>query len=152
MSALDDSSDDDDHHSEEERVRARNGELYTQHPETEPRDVEFAVDMAAFGWNQKGEYRGFKWHAERAHHRRPWWNGYIDLGRNVTERDERVMCMAAPESTASTEATYSKGHVIGFDCNHCNDYPNGVARGRTEFRSFPFVRSVLHRTIDGILR
>jgi hypothetical protein len=50
---------------------------------------------------------------------------------------------------AGRECTYKKDGTIGFDCGHCFDYPGGVGKDAI-FRDFPYVLSVIHKTIDNI--
>ncbi len=107
-------------------------------------------DRQQYGPKQEGEYRGIKWSAEVCEwefesedRRNTHWCGYLHLDHEPTKFEKRCMLKAA------SECTYKKGNTIGFDCNHCNDYPlspKGV------YHTFPSVKKNLEDMIDLILK
>lgn len=114
-------------------------------------------DRERFGQTQEGEYRGIKWSAQLS----VWgfysprenpknndclnshWCGYLHLDREPTEFDKKCMLKAA------SECTYHNGNKIGFDCNHCDDYP---LSSKGVYHTFPMVKKNLEDMIDLILK
>jgi hypothetical protein len=109
--------------------------LFDKNP-NDPRYHQLVADKELYGDEKVGDYNGFRWRAKRF----GGWCGYVFVG---LEHQERCMELLA------TECTYDKDGWVGFDLNHCTDYPSSIYNFAT-FKTFPMCLQLIQDSINNI--
>lgn len=105
--------------------------------------AEYLKDRDLYGDNQKGEYKGIRWEANRNPDMGHWCGYFYPENELTDEQWELIEGIAHGGLTAS----------CGFDCAHWNDYTLSMCGDKDmQYRDFPYVKGVLIRIIDSIVK